>query len=159
VQALRHMRAATASGGAHVGRTFVRLTVVACVAMVGFRTFSGPLHLAPPHWPINPWIDSWVGPGHFGTERADIIQKLDRIPGNHLVLVRYQPGHEPIDEWVYNEANLDSSRVIWASDLDPRSNQELMRFYGDRDVWLVQPDVNGGKLSPYPSASTLRASR
>ncbi len=158
LQAMRHLRAATVNG-APVGRTFVRLTVVLCVVMAGARAFAAPLHLAPPEWPINAWIDFWVGPQHFGEERAAITSQLEKIPGNHLVMVRYKSNHEPIDEWVYNDANLDSSRIIWASDLDPASNLELMRFYSDRDAWLVEPDVDHGRLTPYTASQALLASR
>ena len=158
LQALRHLRAATVSGSP-VGRTLVRLTIVVCVFMAGVRPFAQPLNLAPPEWPMNPWLDSWVGPGHFGGERARVANQLDRIPGNHLVLVHYALTHEPIDEWVYNDADIDSERIIWASDMDPQSNEELMRFYGDRDAWLVQPDLNGVKLTPYPTSHALLANR
>jgi hypothetical protein len=34
--------------------------------------------------------------------------------------------------------------------MDPASNNELIRFYHDRRVWLVQPDISGNKLQPYP---------
>ncbi len=158
LQALRHLRAGSVSG-APVGRTFVRLTVTACVVMAGLRVVSVPLHFAPPQWPNNVWEDSWIGPGHFGAERAAVTLKLDKIPGNHLVLVHYAPNHEPMDQWVYNDANLSSSRIIWASDLDPQSNSELMRFYNDRDVWMVQPDVDGGKLTQSAVPRALLAAR
>ena len=157
IQALRHLRAATAGGGAPVGRTFVRLAVTVCIVMAGLRAFSAPLHLAPSQSSIGAWEDTWLGPGHFGAQRAAIVNKLDRIPGNHLVLVRYESSHDPMDEWVYNDANIDGSRIIWARDMDAVSNQELIRFYGDRDVWLVQPDADRGRLSPYPNSPALMA--
>jgi hypothetical protein len=158
IQALRHLRAST-SAGAPVGRTLVRLTVIICVVMAGLRAFSGPLHLAPPEWPISAWEDTWVGPGQFGAQRAAVIDKLERIPGNHVVLVRYESSHDPMDEWVYNDANIDGSRIIWASDMDPESNQQLIRFYGDRDAWMVQPDAGQGELTPYPVSRALLAAR
>ena len=127
--------------------------------MAGLRVASVPLHFAPPQQPNNVWEDSWIGPGHFGAERAAVADKLDKIPGRHLVLVQYAPDHEPMDQWVYNDADLDNSRIIWASDMDPRSNQELMRFYDDRDVWLVQPDDGHSKLTNYPASRSLIAGR
>ncbi|MFZ0395721.1 MAG: hypothetical protein WAL73_17845, partial [Terracidiphilus sp.] len=39
------------------------------------------------------------------------------------------------------------------------SNEELMRFYNDRDVWMVQPDVDGGKLTPSTASRSLFATR
>lgn len=158
LQAMRHLRVATLKG-APVGRTLVRLTVMVCIVMGGLRAFAAPLHLAPPEWPNNAWLDSWVGPGRFGEERAAVVHRLQQLPGNHLVLVRYAPNHKPIDEWVYNDPDIGQSRIIWASDMDPVSNDELIRFYSDRDVWLVQPDVDHGKLTPYAVSQTLVAAR
>lgn len=158
LQAMRHLRAFTV-GGAPVGRTLVRLTIVVCVCMAGLRAAADTLHIAPAEWPADLWISNWIGPGHFGTQRATIVADLDRIPGKHLALVRYKPDHEPYDEWVYNGADIDGSRVIWARDMDPQSNQELIRYYGDRDVWLVQPDLDHGKLTPYPVSRQFLAAR
>jgi hypothetical protein len=158
LQTMRHLRAFTV-GSAPVGRTLVRLTIVVCVCMAGLRAAADTLHIAPAEWPPDLWVSSWIGPGHFGTQRATIVADLDRIPGKHLALVRYKPDHEPYDEWVYNGADIDGSRVIWARDMDPQSNQELIRYYGDRDVWLVQPDVDHGKLTPYPMSRQFLAAR
>ena len=135
----------------------VRVMVTACVALMCVRAFAVPLHVAPEKWPINPWICSWVGPGDFGADRARISRELEERPGNHLVFVRYSPGHESIDEWVYNDADIDGSRVIWAQEMDPAKNMELMRHYGDRDAWLVEPDRGQGRMTPYAAAELLEA--
>ena len=54
-----------------------------------------------------------------------------------------------MDEWVYNAANIDSSKVIWAREMDAANNLDLIRYYKDRQVWLVQPDAQPAKVSPY----------
>ena len=154
VQAMRHLRAAKYRG-APVGRNLVTAMVVLCVVLTGLRAFSQPLGIAPGEWPINPWLGSWVGPGNFGMDRAKVVSQLEQIPGNHLVLVRYSPGHDTINEWVYNGADIDGSRIIWAQDMDPAANAELIQHYSDRDVWVVQPDVDHGKLAPYAYTSNL----
>lgn len=156
LQAMRHLRVWEFKGEP-VGQALVRLIVVVCVVMAGLRTVAEPLHLAPPMWPISPWVSSWVGPGDFGADRAAIAAELERKPGNHLVLVRYADRHQPVFEWVYNGADLDGSRIIWARDMDATSNEELIRYYGDRDVWLVQPDAKQGRLTPYPLTNELAA--
>jgi hypothetical protein len=150
LQAMRHLRAFAAEG-APVGRTIVRLTIVVCVCMAGLRVVAEPLHIAPGEWPADHWIANWVGPSHFGTDRANVLAELEKIPGKHLAIVRYSADHQPYDEWVYNAADIENSCVIWARDMGAQSNSELMRFYSDRDVWLVQPDSDRGKPAPYSS--------
>jgi len=154
LQAMRHLRAARYQG-APIGRNLVTALVVLCVALTGLRAFAQPLHIAPPEWPINPWICSWIGPGNFGMDRANVVAQLQQIPGNHLIFVRYGPSHECIDEWVYNAADIDGSRIIWAQEMDASSNADLVQHYRDRKVWLVQPDLQQGRLAPYPTVNEL----
>jgi hypothetical protein len=124
--------------------------VTLCIAMAGMRVFAEPLHLNPPQWPGSLWIDWWYGPGHFGTERAKVEAQLEQLPGPQLAIVRYSPQHYPMDEWVYNAADIDSSKVIWAREMDAADNLELIRYYKGRQVWLVQPDMQSERASPYP---------
>ena len=149
LQAMRHLRQ-WRPGGTPAGVALVRFTVVVCLYMASLRLVAEPLHLTPPQWPIGSWICTWVGPSHIGQQRAQVAAQLDQLPGKHLVLVRYSLDHRPADEWVYNAADIDSSRAVWAHDMGPSQNDELIRYYHDRDVWLVQPDLDQGKLIPYP---------
>jgi hypothetical protein len=54
-----------------------------------------------------------------------------------------------MDEWVYNAADIDGSKVIWAREMESANDLELIRYYKDRRVWLVQPDKQPAELSPY----------
>jgi len=149
LQAMRHLRL-WSSENKPVGLTLVRLSVTLCLVMAGLRLFAGPLHLALPEWPSNNWNATWYGPDHFGTERARIESILEHVPGDQLAIVRYTARHNPMEEWVYNSADIDGSKVIWARDMDARNNAELIRFYKNRQIWLVQPDAEPGEvLSPY----------
>lgn len=62
-------------------------------------------------------------------------RRLRAYPGKDLVLVRYGPGHSVHEEWVYNDADIDQSPVIWARSLSPREDRRLAEFYRDRLVW------------------------
>jgi hypothetical protein len=151
LQAMRHLRV-WAPGGQPKGLTIVRLLVTICVVLAGLRLFPGPLKLALPEWPASNWTDRWYGPDHFGTERARIESKMEQLPGQQLILVRYSALQDPLEEWVYNAADIDHSKVVWAREMDGADNQELMRYYPNRTVWLVEPDSLPAGLQPYPMA-------
>jgi hypothetical protein len=82
-----------------------------------------------------------------------IARELDALPGNHLVIVHYGPNHTPHLEWVYNRADIDASKVVWARDMGDRENQELLRYFKDRRVWCIDPDDSAPKLEPCGAAS------
>ena len=158
LQAMRHLRIWSPEGRT-IGLAWVRLTVTICLAMAGLRLFADPLHLTPAKWPAGEWAGEWYGLGHFGGERAQIETRLEQLPGKQLVMVRYSSAHYPLEEWVYNAADIDNSKVIWAREMDAANNQELMHYYPDRKVWLVQPDALPPAISPYqapelPTAAT-----
>ncbi len=149
LQMMRHLRLWKPEGRP-AGLALVRFTVTVCVALAGLRVFAEPLHIAQSEWPPSNWNFTWFGPEHFGTERAQIEAWLDQLPGGQLAIVHYSPAHEPLDEWVYNSADIDGSKVIWARDEGAAGNLELIRYYKDRKVWLAEPDAMPARISPYP---------
>lgn len=149
LQAMRHLRVWRPEGKP-VGLTTVRLIVSICVFMAALRLCAGPLKMTPNEWPPYGWIGAWYGPGHYGTERIETQAALEKIPGKQLVLVRYTPAHISVKEWVYNAADIDASKVIWAREMDAANNREIINYYKDRKVWLVEPDSQPVKVTPYP---------
>lgn len=152
LQAMRHLRVWKPEGKP-VGAALVRLTVVVCMVMASVRLFAEPLDFKIREWPASEWLTSWVGPARFGAQRAKVQAQLEQLPGKQLVLVRYASGHDPLDEWVYNLADIDGSKVVWAREMDASNNRELMHYYRDRTVWLVEPDAKPAAVLPYPSAN------
>jgi hypothetical protein len=156
LQAMRHLRV-WRPGDQPVGKALVRFIVVSCVILAALRPFAGPLKLALTEWPASNWTDRWYGPDHFGTERARVQADLERQPGRQLVLVRYSDKHNPQDEWVYNGADIDDAKVVWAREMAGADNLELTRYFRDRIVWVVQPDSIPAIVSPW-AASASQAS-
>jgi hypothetical protein len=72
-----------------------------------------------------------------GEERDRIINDLSSKRGRHCVVVRYGSNHFFADEWVYNRADIDGSRVIFARELDTERNRDLVRYFSDRTFWLL----------------------
>jgi len=86
---------------------------------------------------------------NYGYVRARMIQDLKQQGGQHLVLVRYSPNHYRAEEWIYNDAIIDSSRVVWAHDMGPLWNRELLNYYPTRRVWLLNADAQPPQIVPY----------
>ncbi len=82
--------------------------------------------------------------------RAAIAKTLSNTPGKHLVVVRYGEDHNEHDEWVYNGAEIDAAKVLWARELDSAQNAKLFAYFKDRQIWLVEPDTDNKELIPYP---------
>lgn len=159
LQAMRHLRLARADGRAF-GVGCVRFMVTICVLLAGVRALAQPLHfLEVPVRPPSTWLWSWCGPMGFGKERAQVESELEHLPGKQLVIVRYPADHYVLDEWVANAPDIDRSKVIWAREMDPADNQELIRYYRGRQVWLVQPDTRPVTISPYPEAEQAQAGK
>jgi hypothetical protein len=149
LQAMRHLRL-WKPGGKPMGLAWTRLSVTLCIALAGIRLCAHPLHIEPQIYPAFNWNYVWFGPGYFGTERNQVETGLEKLPGKQLAIVHYSPDHIEFDEWVSNSADIDDSKVIWAQDMDAASNLELIRYYKDRNVWLVQRGRDSVAVSPYP---------
>ena len=94
--------------------------------------------------------ETWDGLNHQNPERRMVVnRRLASMQGKLLVFVRYSPAHIFQDEWVYNEADLDGARVVWARDLGPEENRKLRAYYPDRQVLLFEPDGRPMKLQLY----------
>lgn len=153
LQAMRHLRFWKPEGRA-MGLALIRLTVVVCVLMAGLRVLAEPKHFGPGEFPPSNWNWVWYGPSHWGVQREEIKDQLERLPGEQLVIVHYFPGHEPLDEWVYNAPDIDHSKVVWARDMGAEENLKLIQYYRDRTVWLVEPDAIPARVVRYPMATT-----
>jgi hypothetical protein len=93
--------------------------------------------------------ESWDFVNHGDPEgRIAINRELDAAQGRQLVFVHYAPNHR-FHEWIHNDADIDSSRVVWALDLGSEENRKLTGYFPDRKVWMVQPDLEPPVLSAY----------
>lgn len=94
-----------------------------------------------------------LGPGVFnearlrrtdwGEKRARLIADLEAKPGKHVVIVREPPEHDLHRDWVYNPADIDASRVVFARDVGPRETAHVLSYYADRKAWLLTPQGLG----------------
>jgi hypothetical protein len=85
----------------------------------------------------------------FSAHRMSVIHQLERAGGRQVVIVRYAPEHNVLEEWVYNHADIDGSAIVWARDMGNAANRELLDYYRGRKVWLVEADAPDPKPVPY----------
>jgi hypothetical protein len=121
-----------------IGQTLVRAIPALACAMILLRVAAAGAHVSiEPAWPRG------------DLERSAILRDLQQRSGLHLVIVRYGPHHDPVREWVYNEANIDAAKVVWARDMGKNDDQELLQYFGNRNVWRVEADSLAPQPVPY----------
>jgi hypothetical protein len=81
--------------------------------------------------------------------REAVEKELQSLPGKHLVLVRYTDNHNPHEEWVYNGADIDGTKVLWARELDAEQNAKLLSYFKERKGWLVEADDDEPEPAPF----------
>jgi hypothetical protein len=70
-------------------------------------------------------------------QRNQLIHDLRAQGGGHLVLVKYGKGHAPTSEWVYNDADIDASPVVFARSLGAAEDEQLLAYFSTRKVWRL----------------------
>lgn len=142
VQCLRHL-ARWRWKDRLVGLALVRSVPLIMIAMIVLRLVALTAHarIEPP---------TPVG----NMDRARIERTLESLSGQQLVIVRYGSRHHIGTEWVYNEADIDAAKVVWARDMGKTENQDLLHYFSDRKIWLLEPDQSPPRLVPYAASGT-----
>jgi hypothetical protein len=131
-QGIRHLRN-WRPGGRAVGIGLARAVVVFALILVPFH---------------NRYSMSFLNMDR----RSRIVDQLDAMPGQHLVIVRYSSQHNAHEEWVYNAADIDAGKTVWAREIAGVSMAPLLTYFRSRQVWLIEPDNSATPdLSPYPT--------
>jgi hypothetical protein len=129
MQGFRHLRKVTYQGRP-IGIGLSRAVVLAAILLAPFHSMYFP----------KPGMAS----------RACIAAELEEAAGKHLVIVRYSPQHNSQAEWVYNRADIDDAKVVWARDIPGIDPAPLLTYFRERRVWVIEPDSPSPELRPYP---------
>jgi hypothetical protein len=87
----------------------------------------------------------------WSSHRAALQTRLQQDKNPSLVIVRYGPEHSPQHEWVFNEADLENARVVWARDMGVDENRLLIDYFRNRRPWLLEVNNDSPELVPYPA--------
>ena len=131
VQSMRHLRKWTIFGKP-VGVVATRAIVLAAIANVPVYVWSTLKQ--PPE------------PEYWSEKRIQLTQQLEATSAKHLVLVHYSDDHVLDDEWVYNSADIDSSKIVWAREIPGQDPQPLLQYFRGRELWLLDADARPIRL-------------
>ena len=138
--------------GKRAGLGLVRAIPAICVLLFFVRAFAPQLHIPTPV----EWIYTWESEHFQNLDRARALAQLKGLAGDQLVIVRYNQYHDLDNEWVYNRADIDKAKVVWARDMGDSGNAELIRYFPRRRVWLAEPDLAPPGCCPILSCRTNR---
>lgn len=140
VQCMRHLRL-WRWHGKPVGYGLARAVPLICLAMIVLRISAVA---------SGTQIEPLWQRGNL--KRNAVVKELRNTPGKQLVIVHYGPQHTPHVDWIANAADIDASKVVWARDMGEAQNQEVVDYFKDRRVWLVNADDSSPKLQAYAGA-------
>jgi hypothetical protein len=136
LQCMRHLRL-WCWRGRPIGLDLVRAIPTIACAMVLLRVGAAAAHAqVEPAWPRG------------NLDRVAITHQLEGTPGRQLVIVSYSPHHDVDWEWVYNAADIDNAKIVWAREMGDQEDQELLRYFHDRKVWHLNGDQSPARLEP-----------
>jgi hypothetical protein len=81
--------------------------------------------------------------------RTEVQKRLEKMGGRHVVFVRYGAHHNFDHEWVYNSADIDASPVVWCRIMGPNDDREVVKYYKDRQIWVVDADSDSIQLASF----------
>ena len=130
----------------------------ALAGVLALRIGAQNLHL-PYTQTVN--YQSWCCRVEGNLNKARVSNDLITRPTNQLVFVRTKTDWQNFFQWIYNDADIDASHIVWARDLGEARNAELVEYYkGSREVWMLDPNIEPAQVVPYwPSAAQLHASQ
>ncbi|MGI8743181.1 MAG: hypothetical protein ACR2NN_11550 [Bryobacteraceae bacterium] len=141
VQCFRHLR--VTPRGLAMARALPCIMVLVLALRIGAANLGLPYTQS-----VN--FQSWCCPVQGNQNKARLTGLLNNRPGPHLVFVRAKTDERNLFQWIYNAADIDRSRIVWARDLGPEANRKLIDYFSGRQVWMVNPNSERSTIAQYP---------
>lgn len=133
VQGLRHA-SVLGCWRRSVGRALpAALSAGSIIAVVVYAWFLLPFSTHPPQY--------------ITIDRPRVAAHVSKHPGKHLLLVRFGSRFSiHHGEWIYNEPDIGSAKLLWARDMGPELNRAMIEHFRDRQVWHVYKDTGPARV-------------
>jgi hypothetical protein len=140
--------------GKPTGLFLFRAIPLVCLLMFVLRAAAAPLHIDVTSY----WPPTWYNSATQVIPRTAFERMIDAQPGKHLVIVYYKPDADEgtFHEWVYNAADIDASKIVWAWDMGDAKNRELIDYFKGRQIWRVSMDGTPVLAPATPTAAVAR---
>lgn len=145
LQGWRHMRAALRIRG--VGIAMARFMTAALCLTIVLGNVGRAVEPILPAKQAKHLVTIWESLYPARRLRDEVNAQLEKIPGRHLVFVKYAANHCFCEEWVFNSADIEHQRIIYARPFTPETDVGLVEVLGDHDVWVVEPDARPYRLA------------
>lgn len=131
--------------GRRAGLLIARSIPAICLIMFIARVEASVIGQRPssPGWN---WFSSWPG----NLSRAKVVKHLESTDEKHLVIVRCASDCDYHRDWIHNLANIDDAKVVWAREINEKADQELIKYFRGRRVWLLRTNREPVKIVPHP---------
>jgi hypothetical protein len=124
-----------------VGRFILWLLPVSAALLVALSLYRDNRHDPSSDWHV---------------QRARLLDQMKQRQGKHLILVSYGPRHSFHEEWVYNPADIDAAKVVWARRMNSAQDYcRLLEYFKERQIWALEIDREPflPKAVPYTAES------
>ena len=138
VECIRHLRAARIMDIAWLPAVMALVLILRIGAQAAGLPYTQVLN-----------FQSWCCRVEGNLNKSRIAGELSKVPGKHLVLVKSKTDPLNLFQWIYNDADIDASQIVWARDLGRERDAALAGYFHDRDVWIVDPNVEPATCKKY----------
>ncbi len=147
MRSVRHWQVRGRPAGVFITRSVPVFCLLLAVLLTGADSLGWSANVTRP----SSGALTWCSLTSSDKARAAMLAKLRQYPGQQLVFVRHDQasGNAPFEQ-VYNRADLNTAKVVWADDMGRAENDELIHYFKGCHPWLLYLGSYPPRLVPYP---------
>lgn len=81
--------------------------------------------------------------------RHELEEIIKILPDRYMAVVSYDINYDLHDEIVYNKADIENAKLIWAHDLSDEKNASLFEYYNNRKILMIRVSDSKVEIKPF----------